>query len=849
MEITLLSFLITLCVGVHGSSSEILQRQKRWIIDSFSIDEGYDGQFPYSLGHIKVEDEVVIFSIHGAGVDEEPRNLLKINGETGELWVLGPVDHEQYQKLQLTFQAFDKNRNVIHTKLGILLRILDANDCAPTFERERYEISVKESASQGSDLIAVKATDNDLSEIFRQFDLRIVSVSPQPQDVEFYLTQFPDEIGTISFKGCLDHEKAERYTIIVEAKERGLPAPFSSSCTIVLNIEDQNNHLPVITQQKAVVKVREDQENVLLLRVPVTDEDTKDTPFWRVKFHIQDDTGKNFKITTDTKTNEGLLYLIKRLDFEESPVKNITVTVENEVPHYTCNVLERSTTGLWTVAHSGDTVAGKLPPSTRQQVTVIVENVNEAPVFDLPDQSVTVIEDVEVGTYLKTFSAKDPDVKSADRIMYKKGKDLAGWITVDAKTGKVTTAKIIDRESSLVNNSVYVATVHAVDDGKPPMTSTATLSIQIVDKNDNTPLLVSNIVDLCQSDKRSTTRIEALDLDADPNAGPFHFRLLGNVQNKWKVEPSHGFSVNLVKENTVHSGHFDLMMEVGDRQGSTAVHNLSVTVCSCSDPSKPNCRLRKSAVPAAGGATVAIILLSLLLFAGLLLLVLLFSCQRDKIPLEDESSGNLMVSNTEKQGTDCEVIFNNEPSWNQIQMTTQAQTKTANPVYELGMQSFVSQTESLLKQPKTTQWFYDMSLTDASFEDPTQHPHLRRDGASLFHSSKRMSLGASSKAGMKLQRRTSNYANTSYHLQTQQTMLNKKLHELETQSHTLGDDQPHVYAEEGDSQHNFQLDAISMSEVNFDPNSELDVKFSDLASICMPIGNAGYGTKAQIPRL
>lgn len=43
------------CVAAHASSSHILHRERRnWIIESFEIDEGYKGPFPYSLGLVSI---------------------------------------------------------------------------------------------------------------------------------------------------------------------------------------------------------------------------------------------------------------------------------------------------------------------------------------------------------------------------------------------------------------------------------------------------------------------------------------------------------------------------------------------------------------------------------------------------------------------------------------------------------------------------------------------------------------------------------------------------------------------------------------------------------------------------
>ena len=71
-----------------------------------------------------------------------------------------------------------------------------------------------------------------------------------------------------------------------------------------------------------------------------------------------------------------------------------------------------------------------------------------------------------------------------------------------------------------------------------------------------------------------------------------------------------------MKENTVHSGHYELFLKVSDRQGETAVHNLSVTVCNCLDTARPNCRFRKVSGSKVGGGTFGIIFFSMLMFAG-----------------------------------------------------------------------------------------------------------------------------------------------------------------------------------------------------------------------------------------
>lgn len=51
--------------------------------------------------------------------------------------------------------------------------------------------------------------------------------------------------------------------------------------------------------------------NVLVSRLQVKDEDTKDTAAWRAKYQIHGDEKSIFRITTDPQTNDGLLYVEK----------------------------------------------------------------------------------------------------------------------------------------------------------------------------------------------------------------------------------------------------------------------------------------------------------------------------------------------------------------------------------------------------------------------------------------------------------------------------------------------------------------------------------------------------------
>lgn len=49
---------------------------------------------------------------------------------------------------------------------------------------------------------------------------------------------------------------------------------------------------------------------------------------------------------------------------------------------------------------------------------------------------------------------------------FAKGEDKDNWVTMDPKTGQVSVAKRMDRESPFVKNSTYNVIVYVVDNGK-----------------------------------------------------------------------------------------------------------------------------------------------------------------------------------------------------------------------------------------------------------------------------------------------------------------------------------------------------------------------------------------------
>ncbi|XP_034387957.1 cadherin-like protein 26 [Cyclopterus lumpus] len=645
----MLCFFLLVVYSSSATCSELLSRHRRgWIIGSFTIEEGLSGPFPYVLGKINIQRSYqVYFDLFGEGVDEEPKGVLSINKESGTVYVHRAVDYEENTMLKLKFEA-RKTDLSIETTIGVEISILDINDNPPRFQRNLFDISVDEETTQGSHLLNLVAYDRDQRGTPNStFHYEIKSVAPNLPDTKFAI----DESGSISFKGCLDHEVAEMFTVVVEAKDHGDVVSLSSSTTVVIHVEDGNNHLPTISGQTGSGKVKEDEIGSSPLRLHASDQDAPNGRAWRAKYTIQGDTGEHFKIKTDPDTNDGILTVIKPLDFEAGAQVELTISVENEAPYFSCKVREKTPSGLWKV-DSGNG-ADDEPRHHSVKVVIEVEDTNDPPLFSATVKEAALEENAPVGTWVEKVTAVDADSSQARDFVYKIGSDPAGWVTVDPQTGDITTSDTPDRESPHVVNGVYTVVLHAVDDGKPPLTGTATMNIYVTDQNDNVPQPTVDYVDVCLSDGPTTINITAFDLDANPFGGPFTFELLGDVDRNWKLNPSYGYTAGLVKEPSVSAGPHTIDLKISDMQGVFGVYSLSVTACDCSVTS--NCRSRTATKAVSGAMGIVFALLLLLLF--LLLMAVVVSCKEESIFLEtrDSSGETLLVSNIETPGTDCQV--------------------------------------------------------------------------------------------------------------------------------------------------------------------------------------------------
>ncbi|KAK6307759.1 hypothetical protein J4Q44_G00210300 [Coregonus suidteri] len=569
------------------------------------------------------------------GVTEEPLGVFSIGDNDGVVYVLKPIDRETHPFFHIMFDIIDKvtNRPVDKT-LAFDVAITDINDNAPYFEHPVIEASVKESTPEG--YLPVPLTARDMDQVNTQnSNISISVLSQEPAEPKINLKEVEGtKMSQLTFTGCFDYDKAKMYKVVVEARDHGIPA-LSSTVVVNLQITDSNTHQPVFKNKTYNAHMMEMESNKEILRVAVTDADTPNTTAWRAVYSIvKGNEEGNYKIETDPKTNEGILTVIK-------------IAVANEEPLFVCS--------------SGGAVSTAKPltvPPQTVNVTVKVIDVNDPPMFDRKVTDVYAKEEQEEkGKVL--YKPKITDVDSdVEKIRYELVDDPAGWVTIDPKTGVVTTVKKMDRESPHVNkDNIYTVLIQAIDNGEPPATATGTILVHLGDINDNTPYVVEKKLVMCGN----KVIVPLADKDIPPFGCPCYLSLGADhgdkaLKSRWKLDPANGMEAGLVSLKSLPYGNYTVPLVIQDQQGLVVNETVQVMVCDCEGGDK--CRASLPRTSSLGLAAIGLLLAGLLLLFLLLLFLLLCECGGKTfthlpLNLQDEGNQTLIKYNEEGGSSAC----------------------------------------------------------------------------------------------------------------------------------------------------------------------------------------------------
>ncbi|XP_069487939.1 protocadherin-7 isoform X5 [Ambystoma mexicanum] len=385
-----------------------------------------------------------------------------------QLIVKGALDREQRDSYELTLRVRDGGDPPRSSQSILRVLITDVNDNNPRFERSVYEADLAENSVPGTPILQLKATDFDVG-----VNGQIEYVFGAATESVRRLLRLDENSGWLSVLHRIDREEVNQLRFTVMARDRGQP-PKTDKATVVLNIKDENDNVPLIDIRK-------------IGRIPVKDgmatvaEDVLvDTPIALVQVSDRDQ-GENGVVTCtvvgdvpfqlkpasesegDQNKKKYFLHTSAPLDYEATKEYNvIIVAVDSGSPSLSSN------NSL--VVKVGDT--NDNPPIFSQAVVEVPFPENNVP-----------------GERVATVLASDADSGKNAEIAYSLDPSVAGVFSIDQDSGDITVNIVLDREQT----DRYEFKVVARDKGVPVLQGTATVVVQVADRNDNEPKFMQDV--------------------------------------------------------------------------------------------------------------------------------------------------------------------------------------------------------------------------------------------------------------------------------------------------------------------------------------------------------------------
>ncbi|XP_010005132.1 PREDICTED: desmoglein-1-like [Chaetura pelagica] len=562
------------------------RRQKReWIKFAAACREGEDNSKRNPIARIRSdceENNPVTYSISGVGIDRPPFGIFVVNSRTGEINITSIVDREVTPVFVIRCFAKHSVTGIdLEEPLELRVRVLDINDNPPIFAQTVFTGSIEESSMDNTLVMKIIATDADEpNHLNSKIAFKIESQEPSGPPM-FIMNKYTGELHIANY---LDREQHSSYTLVVKASDRdGAADGISSLCSCNVKVIDVNDNFPTLAQSSFSASISENSLSSELLRIQALDADEEFTDNWFAEFFFISGNEDNcFEIVTDRATNQGILRVIKELNYEHISTHSLTIGVRNVAAFHHSVAQDYRISGT--------------------PLTIQVKNVIEPPRFHPTSVVFSVPGSTRANYVVGTYTAIDEDTGAiASNVVYSIGRDPGAWFRINQNTGEISLNKVVDWESVYVINGQYKAEVLAITRGVPRYTATGTIVLSMHDISDNCPTISTELRKVCMHSP--SVVITAKSMDGSQYGAPFTFSIHGEPQTTWIIRSINASSAELVSQN------FDFYLyrvyiSVRDSQGRRCLkpHVIPVQACQCDSRNYCTSGATKIIIIGGGGA-------------------------------------------------------------------------------------------------------------------------------------------------------------------------------------------------------------------------------------------------------
>nr|BAD60796.1 protocadherin2-gamma-c5-sCP1 [Danio rerio] len=415
--------------------------------------------------------------------------FFSVDTRSGELIVNGRIDREalcgQSDSCLMPLQLIIEDPLQLYR---VNIEIQDINDNAPNFHTKDNVLKIAESVAVGAKFPFESAEDLDVGSNSLKsyalsnngfFRLNVKTVEDGKKVPELIVDK------------PLDREKQSVHKLILTALDGGDPVK-SGTIVIQVIVQDTNDNEPKFehSQYKAsVLESTKPGSSVLTVKATDLDEGLNGEIQYFFGAHTPDAVKKCFNINTDT----GDITVIGILDYEVTKL-------------YTFDVCAKDKGSPEQEGHS----------SVRLHIIDENDNIPEIILTSLPSP---VSENATVGTVVALINVKDLDSGDNGKVNL----TISSRFPFKLKPAfdnhySLVTDSLLDREAK----AEYEIQLVATDSGSPPLKSTKTVNVRLLDVNDNPPLFSQPSYTVYIKENSlpgaSLFSISATDIDKDRNA-------------------------------------------------------------------------------------------------------------------------------------------------------------------------------------------------------------------------------------------------------------------------------------------------------------------------------------------
>ncbi|XP_013993606.1 protocadherin alpha-C2 isoform X1 [Salmo salar] len=403
-------------------------------LNATDLDEGTNGEVYYS------------FSSY---TPERVRQMFSMDSNTGEIRVRSNVDYEETNSYEMYIQAMDKGPGAVAAHCKVVVEVVDVNDNVPEIVLSSLSSPVREDARADTVVALISVTDRD-SGANKQVSLEI------PPGLPFKIKSFRNYY-TLVTSAFLDRETTAAYNVTLSATDGGTP-PLSSQKTIQVDVADVNDNPPRFEQTSYTVYVTENNApGASLCTVKAQDSDVNENG--RITYTVLNDNNHGIPVTSyvSVKAETGEAYALRAFDYESLREFHFQVKAQD----------------------------GGIPPLSRVATVYIYimdQNDHVPEIVNPPGNgsrsTETVLKNAEAGALVTKVVAYDADAGPNAWLIYVLDQctDLE-LFKVHEHTGEIRTTRRVLED----NSTSFSMTVLVRDHGQPPLSSTATVNVAVME--------------------------------------------------------------------------------------------------------------------------------------------------------------------------------------------------------------------------------------------------------------------------------------------------------------------------------------------------------------------------------